>query len=159
MDHFYINDMILLSLSALCIFHFHCSRHFLVLWLSWLQPPNHSAIFTHHLVIFPPLSFSYFPFLSPPPRPPPLFLLYFLIFISPLQMDEVIIGVESAFLKNELPEIFDPTKWFFWGRLPAKYFSKMKPFPISFHLPESLVSSGSSESKRTSTDSCSSSYG
>lgn len=48
-------------------------------------------------------------------------------------MDEVIIRVESAFLKNELPEIFDPTKWFFWGRLSAKYFSKMKPFHISFH--------------------------
>jgi len=74
------------------------------------------------------------PFLSRAP-PPPLFLLYFLIFISfHLYLSFTnrwrIIGVDSALFKNEL---HDPTEWFFVGMLSEKYFRKMKPFPISFH--------------------------
>ena len=79
-----------------------------------------------------------FPFFLAP-LPPSLYLLYFLIFISfHLYLSFThgwrIIGVESALLKNELLEIFDPTEWFFAGMLSEKYFRKMKPFPISFHL-------------------------
>lgn len=69
------------------------------------------------------------------PLPPPLFLLYFLIFISfHLYLSFTngwrIIGVDSAVFKNEL---HDPTEWFFAGMLSEKYFRKMKPFPISFY--------------------------
>lgn len=130
-DHFTSGTGCCSQGSALCLFHFHRIRHF---WFPDFNDFNHpaTAAFSHtNLVIFPLLSFAYFSLSSSLPS-----FSFISSFLSPsihLEIDEVIIRVETDFWKNGLHEIFDPTKWFFGGRLSAKYFRKLKPFLNSFH--------------------------
>lgn len=104
----------------------------LTLMISITQPQWHLHT---PLSYFSTLEFVLFSFFPSPSSFLPSF--YFISsFLSPsvrLEIDEVIIGVETDFWKNGLHEIFDPTKWSFWGRSSAKYFRKLKLCPISFH--------------------------
>ena len=102
MDHFYISDTILLSLSAPCNFYFCCGSRF---WFSDSNDLSHPTLgpFSHTPWLFFHLKSSCsFSFSCPSPLPSFYFISSSLspsIFISLLQMDEELLELTVLFLK------------------------------------------------------------
>ena len=102
MDHFYISDMKLLSLSTPCSFYFCCGRHF---WFSnsdGLSHPTSRPFSQTPWLLFHPKSSCSLSFSRPYPLPSFYFISSSLspsIFISLLHMDEELLELKVPFWK------------------------------------------------------------